>query len=131
MDNRKQVVILGGGFGGVYTALHLEKQLDRGDDVDIHLINHENYFVFQPMLAEIISGNIGIMDAVTPLARLLKRTQLHIRDVEEIDLERARREEERARAALAGDAGDTAFQEAHISLRKALIRLEVHRHGRS
>ncbi|MBI4179426.1 FAD-dependent oxidoreductase [bacterium] len=86
MSERKRIVILGGGFGGVYTAIHLEKLLGRRDDFEIHLINHENYFVFQPMLAEVISGSIGIMDAVTPMAKLLKRTKLHIRDVEEVDL---------------------------------------------
>jgi len=59
---------------------------------------------------------------VTVLADICERA-------EEIDPERARREEERARAALAGDQGDAAFREAQTSLRKALIRLEVHRHG--
>lgn len=86
MSSRKQIVILGGGFGGVYTAMYLEKALKFGGDFDIHLVNHENYFVFQPMLAEVISGSIGIMDGVTPLARLLKKTKLHVRDVEQIDL---------------------------------------------
>src|SRR3990167_2933483 len=86
MGGRKRVAILGGGFGGVYAAMTLEKALRYKDDFEIHLINHENYFVFQPMLAEVISGSIGIMDAVTPLVRLLKKTKLHIRDVEEVDL---------------------------------------------
>ena len=69
--SRKRIVILGGGFAGVYTAMHLEKELGRKDDFEIALVNHENYFVFQPMLAEVISGSIGIMDAVTPIAQLL------------------------------------------------------------
>ena len=85
-NGRKQVVILGGGFGGVYTAIQLEKFLGSNPDFDIHLVNHENYFVFQPMLAEVISGSIGIMDAVTPIAQLLKKTKIHVRDVEQIDL---------------------------------------------
>lgn len=86
MSGRKRVVILGGGFGGVYTAMQLETYLRGHDDFEIHLVNHDNYFVFQPMLAEVISGSIGILDAVTPIARLLKRTKLHMRDVEQIDL---------------------------------------------
>jgi NADH dehydrogenase len=57
-QKRKRVVILGGGFAGVYTALHLEKALGRQKDFEIILINKENYFVFQPMLAEVVSGNI-------------------------------------------------------------------------
>jgi NADH dehydrogenase len=75
-QKRKRVVILGGGFGGVYTALHLEKALRKPDDFEITLVNKENYFVFQPMLAEIVSGNIGILDTVSPIRRMLPRTDL-------------------------------------------------------
>jgi NADH dehydrogenase len=83
---RKRVVILGGGFAGVYTAQYLEKALGRRDDFEITLINKENYFVFQPMLPEVISGSIGLLDTVSPIRRLLPRTNLHVRDVESIDL---------------------------------------------
>jgi len=75
-QKRKRVVILGGGFGGVYTALHLEQALRKRDDFEITLVNKENYFVFQPMLAEIVSGNIGILDTVSPIRRMLPRTDL-------------------------------------------------------
>jgi NADH dehydrogenase len=85
-QKRKRIVILGGGFGGVYTALYLEKGLGRGDDFEVTLINKENYFVFQPMLAEVVSGSIGMLDTVSPIRRLLPRTDLHVRDVESINL---------------------------------------------
>lgn len=84
--NKPRVVILGGGFGGVYAALHLEKLLGARDDFEIILVNRENYFVFQPMLPEIISGSIGILDTVSPIRRLLPGTTLFVRDVEAIDL---------------------------------------------
>jgi NADH dehydrogenase len=87
-SDRKRIVILGGGFGGVYTAMHLEKRLKRRADVEVVLVNKENYFVFQPMLAEVVSGSIGLLDTVSPLRRLLPRTTLYIRDVESIDLQR-------------------------------------------
>ncbi len=83
---RKCVVVLGGGFGGVYTAKHLEKALGRRDDFEIVLVNKENYFVFQPMLPEVISGSIGLLDTVSPIRRLLPRTNLHVRDIESIDV---------------------------------------------
>jgi len=83
---RKRIVILGGGFGGVYTARYLEKALGRRDDFELVLVNKENYFVFQPMLPEVISGSIGLLDTVSPLRRMLPRTHLHVRDVESIDL---------------------------------------------
>ncbi len=85
---RARIVILGGGFGGVYTALALEKQLGKRDDFELALVNRENYLVFQPLLPEVISGTIGITDVVSPIRRLLPRTTLHLRDVEAIDLER-------------------------------------------
>jgi NADH dehydrogenase len=83
---RKRVVILGGGFAGVYTAQFLEKALGNRDDFEITLVNRENYFVFQPMLAEVVSGSVGITDIVSPIRRLLPRTNLHVREVESIDL---------------------------------------------
>ena len=83
---RKRIVILGAGFGGVYAAQHLEKLLGRKDDFEIILVNKENYFVFQPMLPEVVSGSIGLLDTVSPLRRLLPRTDIHVREVESIDL---------------------------------------------
>ena len=86
--SKPRIVILGGGFAGVHTALALEKALRSRDDYEIVLVNKENYFVFQPMLPEVISGMIGLTDVVNPLRRLLRRTDIHIRDVESIDLEK-------------------------------------------
>ncbi|HEX6624655.1 MAG TPA: FAD-dependent oxidoreductase [Pyrinomonadaceae bacterium] len=83
---RKRICILGGGFAGVYTAQYLEKAPGRRDDFEIVLVNKENYFVFQPMLAEVVSGAIGITDAVSPIRRLLPRTDLHVREIESVDL---------------------------------------------
>ncbi|HWS89070.1 MAG TPA: FAD-dependent oxidoreductase [Pyrinomonadaceae bacterium] len=85
---KKRVVILGGGFAGVYTARYLEKALGRRGDFEVVLVNKENYFVFQPLLAEVVSGAIGVTDAVSPLRRLLPRTELHVREVESVDLKR-------------------------------------------
>ena len=84
----KRIVILGGGFGGVYAAKTLEKLVGRNEDVEIALVCKENYFVFQPMLAEVISGSIGLTDMVSPLRRLLPRTAIHVREVESIDFEK-------------------------------------------
>ncbi len=83
--SKKQIVILGGGFAGVYTARCLEKLL-RPEEADICLVNRENYWVYQPMLPEVISGSIGLTDVVSPIRRLCPRTHLVMREVEEIDL---------------------------------------------
>src|SRR5258706_12866544 len=83
---RSRLGVLGGGFAGIYTAMELEKAMDRRDDFEVVLINKENYFVFQPMLPEVISGTIGMLDVVSPIRRLLPRTDLHVREVESVDL---------------------------------------------
>jgi NADH dehydrogenase len=84
---RTQIVILGGGFGGVYTAQRLEQLLGNKDDYEITLINKENYLVFQPMLAEVIGGHVGVTDTVSPLRSLLPGTNIHVREIENVDLE--------------------------------------------
>jgi NADH dehydrogenase len=84
----KKIVILGGGFGGVYTALHLEKALKKyRDSIEIILVNRENYFTYQPMLAEVVGGSIDILDSVTCLRSLLKHTSIYIREVTSINTE--------------------------------------------
>src|SRR6266478_6471215 len=85
-----RVLIIGGGFGGVYTAITLEKLLTAESGVEVGLICRENYLVFQPMLPEVISGSIGILDTITPIRRLCPRTNLYTRAVESIDLKRCR-----------------------------------------
>src|SRR6266567_858421 len=41
---KKRIVILGGGFGGLYTALEIERTIARDPDVDVTLVNHDKFF---------------------------------------------------------------------------------------
>src|SRR6266699_3160691 len=82
----KQVLILGAGFGGAYTARYLGRML-RSEESSISIVNRENYWVYQPLLPEVVSGNIGLTDTVSPIRRLCPRANLIMRDVEEIDLD--------------------------------------------
>jgi NADH:ubiquinone reductase (H+-translocating) len=85
---RKRVLILGGGFGGVNTAMSLHKALKGRTDIEIAMVNEENYTVFQPMLAEVISGSLGILDTVVPIRDLCPQLKLYVRRVESIDLDK-------------------------------------------
>src|SRR5213080_5030194 len=86
-NGRTQIVILGGGFGGIYTAMHLEKQLAHAPNVDITLVNRENFFLFTPMLHEIAACDLDITHIVNPIRKLLRNIQFFEGDVRHIDLE--------------------------------------------
>jgi NADH dehydrogenase len=89
-QGRKKVVILGGGFGGLYTALHLDKTLARDPEVEITLVNKENFFLFTPMLHEVAASDLDITHIVNPIRKMLKRVRFFDGDVELIDLQRKR-----------------------------------------
>ena len=56
-SEQKKVVIIGGGFAGIYGALSVYREL--GGDVSITIINRTNYFLFTPMLHEVATGSLG------------------------------------------------------------------------
>ena len=85
-NGRTQIVILGGGFGGVYTAMQLEKRLAHTPDVDLTLVNRENFFLFTPMLHEVAASDLDITHIVNPIRKLLHRVNFFEGDVAYIDL---------------------------------------------
>ena len=85
---KKRILILGGGFGGAFAALHLERQLAGMPDVELVLVSKENFVLFTPMLHEVAGSDVGVTDIVQPLRKMLRHTRVAIADVEEIDLAR-------------------------------------------
>src|SRR5271163_2344316 len=85
---KKTILILGGGFGGVYTAVYLEKLMTAAEreSTDIVIVSRENYMVFQPLLPEVISGSVELNHVITPIRRLAPMARLYTREVEAIDL---------------------------------------------
>ena len=83
VSTKKKVLVIGGGFGGVYAAKALERQ-GRGR-LEVELVNGNNYFVFQPLLPEVAAASIHSADAVVPLRQLLPRVQFRLADVMGID----------------------------------------------
>lgn len=80
---QKKVLVIGGGFGGVFAAKALAR-FGRGK-LDVELVNANNYFVFQPLLPEVAAGSIHSADAVVPLRQLLRRVKFRLADVMGID----------------------------------------------
>ena len=84
---KKRILILGGGFGGVYVAVHLGKMLSQRElkETEIALVNRENYTVFQPLLPDVISGSVELSHVIAPIRRMAPHAHLYTRDVESID----------------------------------------------
>ncbi len=81
----KKILILGGGFGGMYAALELQRRLSR-ERAEITIVNRENYFSFTPMLHEVAASDLDITAIVNPVRKMLRSVQFFKGDVEAIDL---------------------------------------------
>jgi NADH dehydrogenase len=89
-DRIQRILILGGGFGGLYTALELEKALAGDASVAITLVNRENFFLFTPMLHEIAASDLDFTHIVNPIRKLLKKVGFFHGEIQAIDLESRR-----------------------------------------
>lgn len=87
MSEPKKILILGGGFAGLYTALHLERMLPRHAEADVMLVNRDNHFLFTPMLHEVAASDLDITHIVNPIRKMLRRVKFFNGTVESIDLE--------------------------------------------
>src|SRR6187551_187737 len=83
-----RIVIVGGGFGGVYTAVNLARQWRRRGGVEITLVSRDNFFLMTPFLFEAGSGVLDPRHAVTPVRRMLDRTRFVEAEVESVDFAR-------------------------------------------
>lgn len=83
MENKRaRIVIVGGGFGGLFTAL------DLAGTGDVTLISDEDHFLFTPMLYEYLSGEVEEWHIAPNQKELLDESVTFIRDeVTEVNLE--------------------------------------------
>src|SRR5712672_4212457 len=81
-----RIVIAGGGFAGLYAAMHFDKRLARRADVEVTLISRENFFLFTPMLHEVAAGDLYPADIVSPIRRILRHVRFVEAEVQAIDL---------------------------------------------
>jgi NADH dehydrogenase len=84
----KRILILGAGFAGLYTALHLEKIFAKDEDVEITLVNQDNFFLFTPMLAEVPSSSIEARHVVCPIRAFFNKVYFQEVEVRSIDLQK-------------------------------------------
>ncbi len=71
---RSPILIVGGGYVGMYTALRLQKKLKRElrrGEVKVTVVDPNSYMTYQPFLPEAAAGNISPRHVVVPLRRVL------------------------------------------------------------
>jgi NADH:ubiquinone reductase (H+-translocating) len=67
-----RIVIVGGGYVGMYTALTLQKKLSRGA-AEITVIDPQSNMTYQPFLPEAAAGNLEPRHVVVPLRKVLRK----------------------------------------------------------
>ena len=82
-----QVVIVGGGFAGVSIGMELGRMTKHDPTIEIHMVSNENYFVFQPLLPEVVSCSIEPSHILNPIRHLCPHVHFHCAAVTEIHLE--------------------------------------------
>ena len=83
-----RIVIAGGGFAGLYAAMHFDKRFARRADVEITLISRDNFILFTPLLHEVAAGDLYPGDVVNPLRRILRHVKVIEGDVQSVDLDK-------------------------------------------
>jgi NADH dehydrogenase len=84
MDGRPRVVIVGGGFGGLHTAMQLRRA-----PVDVTLIDRRNFHLFQPLLYQVATGGLSPANIASPLRALLRRhknTRVLLGEASDVDV---------------------------------------------
>jgi NADH dehydrogenase len=88
MQNKHRVVILGGGFGGLYAAKALKNA-----PVQVTLLDRRNFHLFQPLLYQVATGSLSPGEIATPLRAVLRRqrnTQVLLAEARDLDPSRRR-----------------------------------------
>ena len=83
-----RILVLGSGFGGLYTAVYLDRYLKKQPNVWITVIDRRNYFLFTPMLHSTATGSLEPRYIAHSVRKIFRRTRVHahIGEVRNIDL---------------------------------------------
>src|SRR4051812_40647264 len=65
---RKRVVVVGGGFGGLLAARGLRRA-----EVEVTLVDRQNFFLFQPLAYQVATGSLSSVEVAIPLRHALRR----------------------------------------------------------
>jgi NADH dehydrogenase len=82
-NDAKRILIVGGGFAGLYAAMELERVARAGHTVTV--VSAENFMQYQPFLPEVASGSIDPRAIVVPLRSVLRHARIVVGEVLAID----------------------------------------------
>jgi NADH:ubiquinone reductase (H+-translocating) len=117
---KTRILILGGGFGGVYTARQLERLCQGRQDVEIVLVSRDNFLLMTPLLFEVCSGTLDVRDCSFPVRAFLRTTRFAEATVRGIDLDRRV-----VRWSSAVDAGELAYDQLVLALGSQTNRVMI------
>src|SRR5215831_5296391 len=86
--DRTRIVILGGGFAGVFTARYLERLLRPTPGVEVVLVNRDNFFLMTPLLFDVATGTLGLHNSSAPVRAALRSTRVVEATVTHVDVDR-------------------------------------------
>lgn len=89
LKEKKKIVILGGGFAGLYTYKSLYEHFPK-DDIEVTIVNKTNYFLFTPLLHEVATSGLEHHQVVESIRQLIYKTNahLHVAEVTAVDCEK-------------------------------------------
>ena len=85
VKNKKKIVVLGGGYGGVECTRKLEEYFRNDDDIEIVLISEDNFLLFTPMLPQVAAGMLATRHIVMPIRTIVNKTTFYEGRVKNID----------------------------------------------
>ncbi len=85
-SNSKHILILGGGFAGIGVLKKIQKEFHNDNNIEITLVDKDNFLLFTPMLPEVVSGLIETRHIVTPVRSFCRKAKFFEANVQSIDL---------------------------------------------
>ena len=111
LPSTARIVILGGGFGGLTTARHLERLCKHRQDVEIFLVSRDNFLLITPLLFEVCSGVLDARNCSFPIRDVLRNSRFIEAAVQDVDLERRI-----VHLSAEGDRGELSYDQIVIAL---------------
>lgn len=85
------VVIVGGGFGGIFAARNLESLVKEGV-IDVTVINRKNYFLFTPLLHEVATGGLTPTSVIEPIREIFRTSKVEFVQDEVVSIDTIKKE---------------------------------------